>query len=677
MKTRCFILLAAFFSLLLLPQAKADITFDKYHQETEIADFLRQLAKSHPNFARLHTIGKSFGGKEILIIELSAKGVLPPEERPAVFVGANLEGVHQIGTETALFLINYLIKNHEKEEMATLLAERTFYIAPLLNPDVADFFFNATREERKRNLHPVDDDRDGDMDEDPPEDINGDGFITMMRVKDPEGEWIPDPIEPRLMKRADPIRGEKGIYKLLSEGFDNDGDRMINEDPIGGVALNSNLPHAWVPFKPGVGPWPVSEKETIALVNFLLKHRNITFIYNFSTANNLLNMKTPGKAQAGAEKVKIPERFASMLGFDPEKEYTLKEIVEVVKTLPMARGMEIDESMVASFLGLGPAMTIAPEDMGYYQKVAEWYKEMLKETKIDNSDRAARSTGEGDFTAWGYFQYGVPSFTVDIFAIPKERKEEDESGLTVEKLGKMTPKEFIALDPERIAAFLKSIGAPDMMKPEMVLNMVKMGRVTPKQMAEMIKKQGMGKKKESEAEEAYILKWIDTETEGKGFIPWKPFNHPTLGEVEIGGFVPYVKINPPERLIKKFITKNATFILKLAEKLPEIKIGQIKVEKMGNDIYQVTAYIRNEGYFPTALRQGVKARAVYPIFVTLKLGKEQELLAGDKLSRIPSLAGSGGFKKYRWLIKGKEGSSLTLIAKSEKAGRDIKKINLR
>ncbi|MCD6451389.1 MAG: hypothetical protein J7L64_03340 [Acidobacteria bacterium] len=679
MRTKYFSLFSLVFLLFFPSQPKPDITFNRYHQGAEVARFLRTVVKRYPDIARLHIIGKSFKGKKILVMELAGKGTFPPKERPAIFVGANLEGVHQIGTEAALFLIDYLVKNREKPEVAKLLAKRTFYIAPLLNPDVAECFFKIPREERRWNFHPVDDDHDGDIDEDPPEDINGDGFITMMRVKDPEGKWIPDPTDPRLMKLADPMKGERGIYKLYTEGVDNDGDGKINEDPIGGVALNSNLPHAWEPFKPGVGLWPVSEPETIALVNFLVKHRNITLIYNFSTVNNLLNMKTPGKTKVGAEKVKVPERYASMIGLDPEKEYTLKEIVAAVKQLPMVRGMEIDETMVASFLGLGPVMTIAPEDLRYYQKVAEWYKKMLEETKIDNPDRPAKPMAEGDFTAWGYFQYGVPSFTVDIFAIPKEQKKEGKKGeLTVEKLSKMSSEEFLALGPEKIGAFLKSIDAPPMMKPEMVINMVKMGRITPKQMAEMIKKQGMGrKKKKTEAKEGYILKWIDKELGGKGFIPWKPFHHPTLGEVEIGGFVPYVKIDPPERLIEKLISPNATFILKIAEKLPEVKIAEVKVEKKGKSIYQLTAYIRNEGYFPTAFRQGVRAKAVYPIFVSLELSKGQKLLAGDKSSRISSLAGAGGFRKYKWLIKGKEGGTITLKVKSEKAGRDIKRITLR
>ena len=80
-------------------------------------------------------------------------------------------------------------------------------------------------------------------DEDGAEDLDGNGIITMMRVKDPEGEWLPLEGEPRLMKKADPAKGEKGIFKLYPEGLDNDGDGQYNEDGPGGVNVGVNFPH--------------------------------------------------------------------------------------------------------------------------------------------------------------------------------------------------------------------------------------------------------------------------------------------------------------------------------------------------------------------------------------------------------------------------------------------------
>jgi hypothetical protein len=54
-----------------------------------------------------------------------------------------------------------------------------------------------------------------------PDDLDGDGNITQMRIKDPNGEYKADPKDPRILVRIEP--GEKGEYTLLgSEGIDND-----------------------------------------------------------------------------------------------------------------------------------------------------------------------------------------------------------------------------------------------------------------------------------------------------------------------------------------------------------------------------------------------------------------------------------------------------------------------
>ena len=47
-----------------------------------------------------------------------------------------------------------------------------------MNPDAIEALFATPLMEQRMALRPVDDDRDGAVDEDGPEDLNGDGFIT-------------------------------------------------------------------------------------------------------------------------------------------------------------------------------------------------------------------------------------------------------------------------------------------------------------------------------------------------------------------------------------------------------------------------------------------------------------------------------------------------------------------
>jgi len=648
------------------------ISYAQYHKPQEVNALLKAFTSAYPQLAKLIPIGKSRAQVEITALRLAAqpKGSLDPDLRPAVFVSANLEGAHLVGTEAALMLIEKLVSRYGSDKAtAALLDSKTVYVAPLLNPDAAKAFFGTPRYEKYTNSRPVDDDTDAQVDEDGPDDLNKDGLITQMRVKDPEGKWIADPKEPRLMRQADPKKGEKGVYALYTEGLDNDGDGEYNEDPAGGVGLNRNFPHDFEYNTKAAGLWPVSEEETIALTKFLMSHRNIALVLNFSTENTILNLQHTGQAKVGGDKVRVPRQFASFLGLDPDQEYTLKEIVDVLKGTGLGGGMEITEELVAMFLGLGPAVTIDRQDMPFFEAIQKEYKDALKGAKLDYPENRAKGVSQGSFIAYCYYQYGVPVFSVDLWAVPEPKKEPSKDALTPEKLKAMSPEEFLTLGEEKIAAFLKEQGAPPNFNAEMLIKMVKSGQVTPPRMAEMMEK--MPKRPQAEGEEhpdAYILRWADAALKGKGFVNWTPYQHPTLGEVEIGGFVPYLKVTPPPEDIEKTISFHADFYIKLMEKLAGLQISKTEVKALGQDLYQITAYFTNQGWFPTSTAQGRRARTSWPIRVKLQTSSDQSIFSGRPIDTIAYLGGSGDTKKLEWTVRGKKGSPLTITATSPKLG---------
>ena len=645
---------------------------EKYRTPDEVAAALRSLASAHPQITKLILIGKSQGGIEIAVLRIAGqiKGGADPDLRTASFVAANIEGLHLVGTEAALALCEKLLNGYGTDKAVTeLLDSRTVYVAPLLNPDAAKAFFSSPKWERPTNGRPVDEDLDMRVDEDGPDDLNKDGLITQIRVKDPEGKWLPDPQEPRLMKMADPQKGEKGIYKLYTEGLDNDGDGQYNEDPAGGVELNRNFPHDYEYNVKAAGLYPVSEAETLALVEFLVSHRNIALVLNFSTENTILNLQQTGQAKPGADKAKVPKMIASFLGLEPDQEYTLKEIVDAANASGMGGGMEITEDMVAMFLGMGAAVQIDRQDMPLLEAVQKEYKDALKEAKLDYPEKRAKGAGKGSFAAYCYFQYGVPVFSVDLWAVPEPKKEPAKDALTAEKLKTMSSEEFLALGEDKINALLKEQGAPPNFNAEMLIKMVKSGQVDPKKMAEMMEK--MPKRPPAEGEEhsdAYILKWADASLQKKGFVDWTPFQHPTLGEVEIGGFAPFVKVVPPPAEIEKTVAFHVDFYIQLLRKLPGLEISKTEVKPLGSEFYQVTACFSNPGWFPTSTAQGRRARTAWPITVRLKLGSEQALFSGRLIESIPYLDGSGDTKKVEWTVKGKKGSSLVISAATPRLG---------
>jgi len=638
-----------------------------YHKLAEVGAQLKAWQAQYPALARVESIGKSAGSREIQILRLAGPG--QAESRPAVLVSANLEGSRVVGTEAALRLAEKLLSGYAKDKnIAALLDARTIYVAPLLNPDGTEAYFGPIRTARFGNARPVDEDADGAVDEDGYEDLNNDGAITQMRVKDPEGQYIPDPQEPRLMRLADPNKGEKGIYKIYSEGIDNDGDGEYNEDPPGGIEINRNFPHDFEYFAKTAGLNPVSEPETAALLKFMSDHPQIALVLNFSSENTILNQKQTGQAKPGSDKVKIQKELAGYIGLEADQEYTLKEIAAAATAAGLGGGMEITEDMVASFLGQGAAVEIDKADQPILDAVQKDYKDVLKGAKMEGLDKHAQGVGKGSFVAYAYFQYGVPVFSTDIWQIPEPKKEEAADKITPDKLKEMTSDQFLALGEEKIDAFLKDAGAPPNFNGKMLMDMVKSGKIKPAQMAEMMAQ--MPKKAGAEGEEhpdAYKLKWVDTALSGHGFTNWTPYKHPQLGDVEIGGFCPHLGLNPPAAEMDAAIAPHVDFYLKLMADLPVLEISQVKAEPLGGDVYKLSAFFSNTGRWPTSTAQGRKARTSWPIRVTLGLDKAQTLFSGRPAEEIAVLNG-GETKKIEWTIRADKGTKVAIKAWAPKLG---------
>jgi hypothetical protein len=161
-----------------------------------------------------------------------------------------------------------------------------------------------------------------------------------------------------------------------------------------------------------------------------------------------------------------------------------------------------------------------------------------------------------------------------------------------------------------------------------------------------------------------------------GFVNWTPFKHPTLGDVEIGGFKPYVTVNPPAAKIADLGAGHAKFVVYLTSLFPKVRIAKAEATALGGGIYRITADVENAGYLPTALAQGLVARSVKPIMVQLGVPPETIITGSDKTIFIPALAGAGTRQSYEWVIKGKPGSSITLKAVSQKGGTDTATLTL-
>lgn len=285
-------------------QAAGEVTlsFDHWYDNAAIGRALRDLQSTYPNLITVQSIGKSVQGRDIWAAILNNPKTGPADRKPGYYVDGNIHGNEIQGGEVALYMVYYLLKNHGRTDLATSVLDRVaFYVLPSMNPDSRDYYIHKAADPHspRTGWMPLDDDRDGLVDEDPPEDLDGDGSITMMRKRDPNGGLKTSPDDPRLMVPVKP--GQKGEWIMLGEeGLDNDGDGLINEDGPGSYDMNRNFGYNWQPdyVQNGAGPYPFCWPETRAVRDFILAHPNILGAQSFHNNGGMI-LRGPGAKNLG------------------------------------------------------------------------------------------------------------------------------------------------------------------------------------------------------------------------------------------------------------------------------------------------------------------------------------------------------------------------------------------
>lgn len=506
-----------------------------YLTHARLSERLQALAGRHSGLATVRSIGKSSGGADLWLLTI-AKG--DHAAKPAIVLAANLKGPHLAGTHIALRFAEQLLASASTDSISRLLETRTIYILPALNPDAAAQYHAAVRYERGTTARPADDDRDGRLNEDGFEDLNGDGLITQIRIEDETGSFVPHKDDPRVLVKADPTKGEKGKYLLLSEGIDNDKDGHWNEDGEGGVEPDKNFSFDYPFFTPGAGEYAVSEPENQALANFLYDQQNVYAIFVLGPENNL------------SEPVK----------FDRSK--TTKRII----TGPLEK------------------------DAAGHELVSKWYQ-----AKTDLKNAPASPLTRGSFAQWSYFHYGKWAFSSPGWWTPKVEAPKDS-----------TKKEA---------------------KPAAPAN---------------------------EPEDLKFLRWADQQKLSGVYVGWTPIQHPDFPnkKVEVGGFVPFAKINPPVGLLDDIAARHGKFWLEFVRQMPAVNIDNIRSEDLGGGLTRVTVRCYNAGLLPTSTELSDRIRHIRKVRVQCLTANGQSIISGKKIHLQNSMAGGESFE-LSWVIQGK------------------------
>lgn len=175
---------------------------------------------------------------------------------------------------------------------------------------------------------------------------------------------------------------------------------------------------------------------------------------------------------------------------------------------------------------------------------------------------------------------------------------------------------------------------------------------------------------------------------GRYFQDWTPYDHPQLGEVEVGGWwTLFWGQNPPWELVERELEVQIPWILYLAEQGPMLEMDEPLVTHVEGDRYRVEVTIRNTGFLPTNLTErGLEGREMPDGRIMRQVARSPlvileveggELAGGNGRLRIPHLAGSSPFspgvsERERTVafevVRGSEGAAVEVIVEGEKGG---------
>jgi hypothetical protein len=515
-------------------EAGERLTFDRYHTADVMYEWLRRWAEQYPDILDLYEVGKSFEGRPILQVTITNKETGGAEDKPAAFFEGGRHSGEITSSESVLWLIQHLLERYGEDEAITdLIDTRAIYLKPQNNRDGSNLYLHTAQANRS-TVRPHDSDRDGLIDEDPPEDLDGDGVIYQIRYRpgpdeEEDANRILDDRDPtgRLLRRAPDGEGE---WIVISEGIDNDGDGSYNEDGIGGLDLHRNYPENWRPepgqdrtgrgyTQFGAGAFPLSESETRATVMWVLTHPNIS-VANSMDTRVPMHLRPPSTSKS-AERM-YPEDLAYYVYFDSlgmglTGYPWAGDVYDVYRTRVPVSPFTGDSTRPSPLFGHSP-------DFGYWYYGAIWYGDELW-----NGGRMKDYNGDGLL--------------------------DDVDGLA----------------------------------------------------------------------------WDDEGNGGRGFREWEPFEHPTLGAVEIGGFHPkfFSQNGPPEEL-ERWVRNQALFNLEMALHLPLVDEVETAVRTLQGDgdstTYEVTVSWTNSGQLPTALQQAQLVKIVQEDRVRLRF--DSSLTAG-------------------------------------------------
>ena len=186
-----------------------------------------------------------------------------------------------------------------------------------------------------------------------------------------------------------------------------------------------------------------------------------------------------------------------------------------------------------------------------------------------------------------------------------------------------------------------------------------------------------------------LIKWSDEHCGGQAHVAWKPFQHPQLGPVEIGGWdkMNYWR-NPPPHLREREAARFPKWMTTIALSLPKLELLRTEVRALGPDTWRVRIAVANSGWLPAYVTQrALKRKTVRGVMFEIHLPEGDasvSLVSGKPRMEGPQLEGHApkmslhAFLPSReitadravgeWVVRAPQGTRLALSARAERAG---------
>ena len=267
---------------------KTTFKYDHYYKYEEMLDVINYFNDNYKDFFTKKIIGTSTLNKEIIACILSdnSKSYL---KKPAMYIDGNTHAGEVTGSMAAIYFVDYYLTN--LNEFKQLLKDYTIYVIPRIAVDGAEEYLTTPNTLRSLNKE-YKYQHDGLIEKD----LDDDGVIRMMKVKDDLGAWVENGNDFNLsLREPDQIDGD--FYNLYIEGeienYSNNNFKV--QDLKFGMDFNRNYPFGWFndARQKGAGDYPLSNPETKAVVDFVINHPNINIVSTNHTCGGVF-LSPPG-----------------------------------------------------------------------------------------------------------------------------------------------------------------------------------------------------------------------------------------------------------------------------------------------------------------------------------------------------------------------------------------------